>query len=317
MEKIDVVVIGAGVVGLAVARALALSGREVVVLEAASAIGTGTLRYQWRFNGDNIPAGTNSLLVLTNVSLANQGRYDCALGDDFDTTTSQVVTLTLVSRPAFALQPLSQSAVAGRSVTFSVSALGTTPMGFRWRRPATITNGLFNGWIVIGPDYSSLTLTNLLASDSTNYTVAVTNIAGTATGGQNSGGLSSNAFLTVLIDTDMDGLPDEYQAAHPGVTGGGDEDHDGMINAAEYFAGTDPFDATSNLKLTVADLAGGLQFRAVSNRTYTVQYTDGLNPIQWKKLADVLGKNVTRIETVTDPAPRANRLYRIVTPLQP
>lgn len=42
MEKIDCIVIGAGVVGLAVARALALQGREVMVLEAANAIGTGT-----------------------------------------------------------------------------------------------------------------------------------------------------------------------------------------------------------------------------------------------------------------------------------
>ena len=42
MERLDAVVIGAGVVGLAVARALALAGREVVVLEAADAIGTET-----------------------------------------------------------------------------------------------------------------------------------------------------------------------------------------------------------------------------------------------------------------------------------
>ena len=42
MDKVDCIVIGAGVVGLAVARALALRGREVMVLEAASAIGTGT-----------------------------------------------------------------------------------------------------------------------------------------------------------------------------------------------------------------------------------------------------------------------------------
>ncbi|MBO1076796.1 NAD(P)/FAD-dependent oxidoreductase [Roseomonas marmotae] len=42
MEQVDVVVVGAGVVGLAVARALALSGREVLVLEAAEGIGTGT-----------------------------------------------------------------------------------------------------------------------------------------------------------------------------------------------------------------------------------------------------------------------------------
>ena len=42
MEQVDCVVIGAGVVGLAVARALALQGREVMLLEAANAIGTGT-----------------------------------------------------------------------------------------------------------------------------------------------------------------------------------------------------------------------------------------------------------------------------------
>jgi L-2-hydroxyglutarate oxidase LhgO len=42
MDSVDCVVIGAGVVGLAVARALALQGREVMLLEAADAIGTGT-----------------------------------------------------------------------------------------------------------------------------------------------------------------------------------------------------------------------------------------------------------------------------------
>jgi L-2-hydroxyglutarate oxidase LhgO len=42
MHQVECVVIGAGVVGLAVARALALSGREVTVLEAAQATGTGT-----------------------------------------------------------------------------------------------------------------------------------------------------------------------------------------------------------------------------------------------------------------------------------
>jgi L-2-hydroxyglutarate oxidase LhgO len=41
-ESVDCVVIGAGVVGLAAARALALRGREVVVLDAAEGIGTAT-----------------------------------------------------------------------------------------------------------------------------------------------------------------------------------------------------------------------------------------------------------------------------------
>ncbi len=42
MDSVQTVVIGAGVVGLGIARALALSGREVVILEAADAIGTET-----------------------------------------------------------------------------------------------------------------------------------------------------------------------------------------------------------------------------------------------------------------------------------
>ena len=42
MEQVDCVVIGAGVVGLAVARALALQGREVIILEAENAFGTIT-----------------------------------------------------------------------------------------------------------------------------------------------------------------------------------------------------------------------------------------------------------------------------------
>ena len=42
MDRIECVVIGAGVVGLAVARAMAARGREVIVLEAGEAVGTGT-----------------------------------------------------------------------------------------------------------------------------------------------------------------------------------------------------------------------------------------------------------------------------------
>jgi L-2-hydroxyglutarate oxidase LhgO len=42
VDRVDAVVVGAGVVGLAVARALATAGRDVVILEAEDAIGTHT-----------------------------------------------------------------------------------------------------------------------------------------------------------------------------------------------------------------------------------------------------------------------------------
>ena len=42
MEKLDCIVAGAGVIGLAIARGLAESGRDVIVLETEAEIGTQT-----------------------------------------------------------------------------------------------------------------------------------------------------------------------------------------------------------------------------------------------------------------------------------
>ena len=67
-ERVECVVVGAGVVGLAIARALALSGHEVIVLEAESAFGTHTSSR----NSEVVHAGiyypTDSLKARTCVS---------------------------------------------------------------------------------------------------------------------------------------------------------------------------------------------------------------------------------------------------------
>jgi L-2-hydroxyglutarate oxidase LhgO len=70
MEQVDCVVVGAGVVGLAVARALALAGREVLVLEATEAIGTQTSSR----NSEVIHAGIYYARGSLKASLCVQGR---------------------------------------------------------------------------------------------------------------------------------------------------------------------------------------------------------------------------------------------------
>lgn len=70
-EQVDAVVIGAGVVGLAVARALALAGREVMVLEAAEAFGTGTSAR----NSEVIHAGIYYPQASLKARLCVQGRH--------------------------------------------------------------------------------------------------------------------------------------------------------------------------------------------------------------------------------------------------
>ena len=70
MEELDCVVIGAGVIGLATARALALQGREVMVLEAAAAVGTGTSSR----NSEVIHAGIYYPYASLKARLCVQGR---------------------------------------------------------------------------------------------------------------------------------------------------------------------------------------------------------------------------------------------------
>lgn len=70
MEQLDCVVIGAGVVGLAVARALAQSGREVVILESESAFGTHTSAR----NSEVIHAGLSYAPGSLKARLCRRGR---------------------------------------------------------------------------------------------------------------------------------------------------------------------------------------------------------------------------------------------------
>jgi hypothetical protein len=60
-----------------------------------------------------------------------------------------------------------------------------------------------------------------------------------------------------------------------------------------------------------------LEFDARSNKTYTVQHSGTLASNSWLKLVDVVARTNNRTETITDPAPAANRFYRLVTPRQP
>jgi hypothetical protein len=160
-------------------------------------------------------------------------------------------------------------------------------------------------------------LTNVTLAQAGNYSAAISNPAGNAP-------LSSNAVLTVLADFDRDRMADVWEAAYGLSTNtvadaSLDADGDTMSNLAEFVAGTDPTNAASYLKLDalVPDAPAQVTFEAVSNRTYTVEYTDTLAVAPWVKLADVAARATNRVETVSDPSPNPRRFYRLVTPAIP
>jgi hypothetical protein len=73
-------------------------------------VGAFPMSYQWQCNGTNIDGQTNTLLVLTNVSLDIGGIYGCVAGNSRGVATNQVANL-IVSRstPRFSSAPVFSS----------------------------------------------------------------------------------------------------------------------------------------------------------------------------------------------------------------
>jgi hypothetical protein len=59
----------------------------------ATVVGESPLFYQWQFNGTNLPAQTNTTLVLTNVQYAQDGMYNMAFWNTLGTNTTIPVQL--------------------------------------------------------------------------------------------------------------------------------------------------------------------------------------------------------------------------------
>jgi len=243
--------------------------------------------------------------------LADSAEYHGVVSNGFGPAASAPATLIVLVRPVLVEQPQSQPVVAGDDVTLTVSASGTVPMYFRWRfNNATITN------ILLNQTNCSLTLRQVRTNQAGNYQVAITNLAGPATA------LSSNAVLTVLADTDGDHIPDEWEIAHglnltDALDAGLDNDSDGLTNLQEYLAGTDPNDPNSNLRIASCQLAPDassvlLQFAAMSNKAYRVEFRNDTAASNWARLTDVAAASTNRIVTIEDAtSPDGLRLYRV------
>jgi hypothetical protein len=144
------------------------------------AAGAGSITYQWRKNGIDIPLATSATLNLVSVNKLNEGTYDVVVTDDNDSVISEAAMLTVIS-PAIFTDPTSRSGYAGQSTTFNVIAAGTGTVTYQWRK---------SGVNIPTATSSSLTLSPLNYRSAAEYDVVVTDDFESAT--------SESAELTVL-----------------------------------------------------------------------------------------------------------------------
>jgi Ig-like domain-containing protein/putative Ig domain-containing protein len=105
------------------------------------------------------------------------------------TNSFQVIVSNPSTPPQITSQPVSVTNNAGASASFTITATGTSP-SYQWFKNGGIA--LANGGNITGANSTSLTLANVSTSDAGNYSVTVSNPAGSVS--------SATASLTV-IDT--------------------------------------------------------------------------------------------------------------------
>jgi hypothetical protein len=284
---------------------IVLPGTNVTL--SVTAVGSGTIRYQWRFEGTDIPNATNSSYSFSNASIPNNhGNYSVVATDDLSVVVSSNALIFIKIVPVVVVQPVGVTNLQWQTATFSVIATGAPPLNYRWLRQGV--NYLSNG-------PSTLVITNLQPALVGSFRVTVANLAGLVN--------SSSVGLGVIPDIDADGVPDFWESSYFGnptnTVATADPDADGMINRDEYIAGTDPTNALSVLKLTLTTTnTGVLEFVAQTNVGYSVQYRTNLNSTQWNNVTSVSAQSLVQTVRVTAPfPPPETRFYRIVTPPAP
>ncbi|MCX8518314.1 MAG: DUF1566 domain-containing protein [Rhodoferax sp.] len=173
---------------------------------SVEATGTQPLAYQWKKNGTDIPGATASTHSTPATAIGDNGAvFTVVVSNSAGTVTSSSAMLT-VAAVVISTQPAAQTVVVGQAASFSVTATGTGPLSYQWKK---------NG-INIGINSSTYTTSATAIGDNKAvFTVVVSNSAGEVT--------SSNATLTVnrysLIAKASDGFYDKTECVKDNSTG--------------------------------------------------------------------------------------------------
>ena len=147
------------------------------------ATGTSPLRYQWKKNGTDIADATTSTYTTPATSSANNNEsFTVVVTNSHGSATSNAAILSVNVPAGIGTQPAAKSVVVGDTATFSVTATGTGPLTYQWKKGSTVLAGATSS--------TYTTPATVIGDNGAVFTVVVTNRLGTAT--------SSNATLSVF-----------------------------------------------------------------------------------------------------------------------
>ena len=152
---------------------------------SVTAGGTAPFSYQWQRNGATITGATSASYSTPATAVSDNGaQFAVVVTNSIGNVLSTAATLTVTAppvAPSITSQPTSQTVTTGQAASFSVTAAGTSPLGYQWKK---------NGTSISGATAASYTTPATAGADSgAQFTVTVSNSAGSVT--------SAAATLTV------------------------------------------------------------------------------------------------------------------------
>ena len=134
-------------------------------LLSVSATGTAPLTYQWYKASSTITGATSSSYLLGTTSSTDAGSYYCVVTNSCGSQTSNSATLTVNDPVAISAQTGDSTKCVGESMTFSVTATGTSPT-YQW---------YYNGTAITGGASASYTIASVTTTNAGDYYCIVTN----------------------------------------------------------------------------------------------------------------------------------------------
>ena len=176
---------------------------------SVAATGSATLSFQWKKYGSNIPGATASSYTTPATTSTDSGAvFTVVVSNSAGTAISTHATLTVTANavpPTITTQPQNLSVLPGASASFWVSATGTSPLTYQWKK---------NGSDIPGATTSSYSTPPTSNADSgALYSVVVTNSAGSATSNPASPTVTAAAVAPAITSQPADQIAITGQSA--------------------------------------------------------------------------------------------------------
>ena len=146
----------------------------------ATAIGTEPITYQWNKNGTPISGATSAAYTTPATTNADNGAsFTVTVTNSVNGFTSAPATLAVTSAPIapnLAVEPVNTYVQQGNTAYFYVVATGTAPLSYQWNKNGVPISDATDGSYTTTPTTS--------ADNNAQFTVTVTNSAGSITSGQ-------------------------------------------------------------------------------------------------------------------------------------